>query len=276
MLQKNNYILLAGDAAHTHSSAFAQGMNTGVHDATNLAWKLGGTVNGWYKPEVLETFASERRSIAQQLIAIDKMATQVVSGDIPEQFRSLSFNLQDAMDHVMGTNMAFTIGLGIKYELSAISKDATATNLISGTRSPDCLLHTPGPSVTTRIHTITHKLNRGRWSVLVFIGHARRTKDKIQVLRENRATPDSYLAKHSHALEFSTIMVGTTPSAWSALDGPALGKLYFDLDSKAHGLYGVYPDKGAVVFVRPDGIVAFATELDGLESMQGFCTSVFS
>ena len=39
-------IILAGDAAHVHSSALAQGMNTGVHDAFNLCWKLEGVVNG--------------------------------------------------------------------------------------------------------------------------------------------------------------------------------------------------------------------------------------
>jgi phenol 2-monooxygenase len=49
-MRKDDYILLAGDAAHTHSSAFAQGMNTGVHDATNPIWKLAGTLKGWYKP----------------------------------------------------------------------------------------------------------------------------------------------------------------------------------------------------------------------------------
>ena len=36
-------ILLAGDAAHTHSPAGAQGMNTGLQDAVNLGWKLGAT-----------------------------------------------------------------------------------------------------------------------------------------------------------------------------------------------------------------------------------------
>ena len=45
-LQKEEYILLAGDAAHTHSSGFAQGMNTGIHDALNLIWKLSGTLKG--------------------------------------------------------------------------------------------------------------------------------------------------------------------------------------------------------------------------------------
>ncbi|KKY22222.1 putative pentachlorophenol 4 [Diplodia seriata] len=40
----NDYVLLAGDAGHTHSSGFAQGMNTGVHDAINLSWKLAGTI----------------------------------------------------------------------------------------------------------------------------------------------------------------------------------------------------------------------------------------
>src|SRR5215475_9239281 len=40
-------VFLAGDAAHCHSPAGGQGMNTGIQDAANLGWKLAGTVRGW-------------------------------------------------------------------------------------------------------------------------------------------------------------------------------------------------------------------------------------
>jgi len=62
-------IFLAGDAAHTHSSDAAQGMNTGLHDAVNLSWKLAGFITGWLTEKVLETYNTERRPIAQRIIA---------------------------------------------------------------------------------------------------------------------------------------------------------------------------------------------------------------
>ena len=47
--QVEDCVFIAGDAAHTHSSAGAQGMNSGIHDAVNLAWKLAGFAKGWFK-----------------------------------------------------------------------------------------------------------------------------------------------------------------------------------------------------------------------------------
>ena len=47
-------VLLAGDAAHVHSPAGGQGMNTGLQDAANLGWKLAADVQGWGPPGLLE------------------------------------------------------------------------------------------------------------------------------------------------------------------------------------------------------------------------------
>ena len=73
-------VLLAGDAGHTHSSGAAQGMNTGIHDAVNLGWKLTGVLKGRFKDSVLETYSTERRAIAEQLIELDKTVSTLISG----------------------------------------------------------------------------------------------------------------------------------------------------------------------------------------------------
>ncbi len=52
---------LAGDAAHVFSAAGAQGMNTGLQDAVNLGWKLGGVIRGRLDARVLDSFDAERR-----------------------------------------------------------------------------------------------------------------------------------------------------------------------------------------------------------------------
>jgi 2-polyprenyl-6-methoxyphenol hydroxylase-like FAD-dependent oxidoreductase len=60
-------VMLVGDACHLHSPAGGLGMNTGIADAANLAWKLAEVVGG--APEdLLETYTAERRAIAQQVI----------------------------------------------------------------------------------------------------------------------------------------------------------------------------------------------------------------
>src|ERR687884_906498 len=53
-------VFLAGDAAHVHSPAGGQGMNTGLQDAANLGWKLAATVRGWAPPGLLDTYDDER------------------------------------------------------------------------------------------------------------------------------------------------------------------------------------------------------------------------
>lgn len=84
----NDRIFIAGDAAHTHSSGAAQGMNTGLHDAVNLSWKLAGYINGWLKEAVLNTYDAERRPVAQQIIEQDKIILVLTGGEIPEQFKN--------------------------------------------------------------------------------------------------------------------------------------------------------------------------------------------
>jgi hypothetical protein len=59
---------LLGDAAHIHSPVGAQGMNTGLQDAYNLAWKLALVIRGHAKEALLESYDAERRPIAQRLL----------------------------------------------------------------------------------------------------------------------------------------------------------------------------------------------------------------
>jgi 2-polyprenyl-6-methoxyphenol hydroxylase-like FAD-dependent oxidoreductase len=63
-------LFLAGDAAHAHSPAAAQGMNTGILDALNLGWKLAFSAEDPDHPELLESYEQERRPVARQVIAL--------------------------------------------------------------------------------------------------------------------------------------------------------------------------------------------------------------
>ncbi|KAL8770842.1 MAG: hypothetical protein Q9209_003493 [Squamulea sp. 1 TL-2023] len=77
-------IFLAGDAAHTHTSGITQGMNAGLHDAINLAWKLAGVIKGWYYPQILTTYQGERRQAAATSIEFDKIFSSCMFGKVPE------------------------------------------------------------------------------------------------------------------------------------------------------------------------------------------------
>ncbi len=71
---------LLGDAAHIHSPVGGQGMNTGIGDAVNLAWKLAAVVHGRADPSVLDSYEPERIAFARRLVATtDKAFTGVTS-----------------------------------------------------------------------------------------------------------------------------------------------------------------------------------------------------
>jgi 2-polyprenyl-6-methoxyphenol hydroxylase-like FAD-dependent oxidoreductase len=67
---RSGRVLLAGDAAHAHSPAGAQGMNTGLQDAVNLGWKLAATVHGWGPGWLLDSYHDERHPVGADVLAL--------------------------------------------------------------------------------------------------------------------------------------------------------------------------------------------------------------
>lgn len=63
-------VLLAGDAAHVHSPAGGQGLNTSVQDAYNLGWKLGAVLRDGAAADLLDTYEEERRPIAAHVLGL--------------------------------------------------------------------------------------------------------------------------------------------------------------------------------------------------------------
>lgn len=64
-------VLLAGDAAHSFP-ATGVGINAGMSDAVNLAWKLAGAVHGWAPPALLDTYHHERHAAASSLLRLTR------------------------------------------------------------------------------------------------------------------------------------------------------------------------------------------------------------
>ncbi|MFE1602347.1 FAD-dependent monooxygenase [Methylobacterium sp. ID0610] len=71
---------IAGDAGHIHSPAGGQGMNTGIGDAVNLAWKLAAVLRGRAGPALLDTYEPERIAFARRLVASTDRAFEAAIG----------------------------------------------------------------------------------------------------------------------------------------------------------------------------------------------------
>jgi 2-polyprenyl-6-methoxyphenol hydroxylase-like FAD-dependent oxidoreductase len=78
---RSKRVFLAGDSAHIHSPAGGQGMNTGLQDAYNLAWKLSYVLKGQAKEEILETYNEERLPFAKWLLRFTDRAFRIMTSD---------------------------------------------------------------------------------------------------------------------------------------------------------------------------------------------------
>src|SRR5207244_9004363 len=80
---------LLGDAAHVHSPVGGQGMNTGIGDAVNLAWKLAAVLQQRADASLLDSYEPERIAFARRLVATtDRAFTAVTSsGPIARRMR---------------------------------------------------------------------------------------------------------------------------------------------------------------------------------------------
>jgi 2-polyprenyl-6-methoxyphenol hydroxylase-like FAD-dependent oxidoreductase len=119
---------LLGDAAHIHSPAGAQGMNTGLQDAYNLAWKLALVVQGRADPALLDTYEQERIPVAKRLLQTTDRAFQLIVADgwLGSLFRTriLANVAARAMTFERVRQLAFrTISqIGISYSKSPLSQ----------------------------------------------------------------------------------------------------------------------------------------------------------
>jgi 2-polyprenyl-6-methoxyphenol hydroxylase-like FAD-dependent oxidoreductase len=120
---RNGRVFLAGDAAHVHSPAGGQGMNTGIQDAYNLGWKLGCVLEG--APEaLLDTYEEERLPVAAHVLGLStKLYRQITSAADEDKVRRDGVTLQ----------------LGITYKEMSLSKNAGGADLkvAAGDRAPD-------------------------------------------------------------------------------------------------------------------------------------------
>ncbi|MGW4248998.1 rifampin monooxygenase [Nocardia sp. NPDC004722] len=89
-------VFLAGDAAHIHPPVGGQGLNLGVQDAFNLGWKLAAAVAGWAPADLLDSYESERRPWAQDVLNNTRAQTELSLPEPgPESIRRLLTELME-------------------------------------------------------------------------------------------------------------------------------------------------------------------------------------
>ncbi|GLY18853.1 FAD-dependent monooxygenase [Kineosporia rhizophila] len=129
-------ILLVGDSAHTHLPAGGQGMNVSVQDAVNLGWKLAAVVQGRAPESLLDTYQSERRPVAEELLRNTAAQGQLfLRGPEVDPLREILAGLLQipSVAARLGDSVS---GLDVRYDLG----DENASPLVGGRLAPGVLV----------------------------------------------------------------------------------------------------------------------------------------
>jgi len=183
---RSGRIFLLGDAAHVHSPVGGQGMNTGIQDATNLAWKLALVVRGRASATLLDTFGDERIPVMRTLLSTtDRFFTfATTERAVPAALRSL------LLGRLLATVLRFrslrerAFGaisqIGIHYRRGSLAQEALrggarTTNPAPGERLP--FGQFAGGDAAPRS---VMELADGPWFTAILVGASEQEQSKAQ------------------------------------------------------------------------------------------------
>ncbi|KAG0289387.1 hypothetical protein BGZ96_007058 [Linnemannia gamsii] len=298
-----NRIFLAGDAAHIQSPSGGQGLNIGLQDAHNLAWKIALVLNKVAPESVLGTY-DEREAIADRAIALSsKLFTE------SREEGTIAFMKRRAYYLIVPSVLKFLIHIGfapensralleVKYKKNTLNRDSATSSVHSsafevGIRAPDGLVRTvPGAQEKAkelRLHDITTGI--GRFHILVFVSDMLASSSTTVIpgisttnLKELEHNIDDFVPRwrgkwsyaspisdgHSDNDIFKVNVIAAKLGPYvtsSAFINRSVGngKIFIDDSKSVHSSYNFSCTNGhgGIVVVRPDSQVSFRVEGTG-------------
>ncbi|WP_214405039.1 FAD-dependent monooxygenase [Pseudonocardia lacus] len=127
-------VLLAGDAAHTHSPIGAQGMNTGIGDAMNLGWKLAAAVRGTAPSWLLDSYQAERHPVGARVLRLTDGLTRAALVRSRPLLRLVQLGMRAALsvEAIRRHPRGLVSGVSISYP-----PHGEHTHRLAGHRAPD-------------------------------------------------------------------------------------------------------------------------------------------
>jgi 2-polyprenyl-6-methoxyphenol hydroxylase-like FAD-dependent oxidoreductase len=238
---------LAGDAAHVHSPAGGQGMNTGMQDAFNLGWKLSAAAAGRAAPGLLDSYHDERHPIAARVI---EQTTRLTSIGTPRRafartLRNLAFHVATGLAPVQRKLAAEVEMTSVAYPDSPIV--VRPRKGVSGPRPGDAAPDVHG--LDPPLHSV---LAADSGHTALYIAGANG--------RPVRLTPEREDMRH--------VLVGEAGAPES------FDERLPDPGGHVAERYGI-GDRGGLVLVRPDGYVGLRAELDDAAAASAYLDGVY-
>ncbi|ENH70890.1 Phenol 2-monooxygenase [Fusarium oxysporum f. sp. cubense race 1] len=303
-------VFLAGDAVHTHSPKAGQGMNVSMQDSFNLGWKVANVVKGLASRSILKTYETERKGIAQALIDFDHKFSRLFSGRPAKDIMDEEGISMDEFREAFEKGNLFASGIAVDYGQSnivakaaaddtglkdvAVKRQGLAPEIKLGMRMPSVKVLNQADARPWHLQELLR--SNGAWRLLVFPGDIdldnqnKRMKtlcDKLSAESSflKRFTPPS--ARYDSVIEVITVHASKRQDheifdfpevlrPYHEVDGWDYNKIFVDDESyhEGHGrlyeTFGIKPDEGCVVILRPDQYVSYVGGLENYDELDGF------
>ncbi|KAI5295836.1 hypothetical protein KEM52_000068 [Ascosphaera acerosa] len=213
-------IFLGGDAVHTHSPKAGQGMNTAFHDALNFAWKVHLVEREFAAPELLHTYESERKAVAETLLAFDNKYAKLFSQRPPSASEVGTASGKDSPTSATSTTSTnefvetfkesceFTSGYGVAYGANVLNWHQGHPTARSALFNPsNCSLVAgrsfPCATVTRLSDANAVELEQeipisGAFRIHVYAGDPKRSARALADLAASMCKPGSFYTSFQH------------------------------------------------------------------------------
>ena len=248
-------VFLAGDAAHIHSPAGGQGMNTGIQDAFNLAWKIALVLRGRAPAQLLASYQVEREPVATGVLNLTDRITRLatVRNSVAQSVRDFFLPVVSGLDVVSGKIADRLAELNVSYRNSPIVENHGGGRLRAGDRAPDAELR----DANGRAQRLFELFRAPRHILLLFLGASGNAAAQSEAItRALDGLPED-------ALDHYRIVRGRSDRAAELRDVSGL----------AHAAYGHFA--GGVVLVRPDGYIGYRSDEFDLGRLQAYLGRIF-
>lgn len=243
-------VILAGDAAHVHSPAGAQGMNTGIQDAWNLGWKLALVARGRARTALLDSYEAERWPTGRSVLRLSDRPMRIATSEswpfrvIRTHLAPRVLSLAKHFDRVRARVFRRLSQLDVRYRDSPVVEEGEPrlrSGPRAGDRLPDCALQRDGRE--TSLH---RELSDPRFHLLLCGPEGAWDARRLAALGE----------RYGALLEGHHLSSEARPGTLVDVRGEAFARL--GVNEAAHYL------------VRPDGHVAYRAGGDDLTRMSRY------
>ncbi|MCK5710483.1 MAG: FAD-dependent monooxygenase, partial [Deltaproteobacteria bacterium] len=273
---REGQVFICGDAAHIHSPLGGQGMNTGIQDAYNLAWKMALVLKGKSPEALLDSYNTERHRRGKEVVSLTDTATKIatIHNPVLSVIRNKMLSVLSKVNPIQEKIVSILAQLEFHYKDSPIiderwyeSKDIEGYvphghDLKAGERFKDYSLVSPDGKSSMELFKL---LKGSEHELLLFTG----AEPMDMEIKELSKIVDS--VKQYGSLIETHLLIGSEEIP----DGlPEVSSTWIDKGHNMHKDFGAA--RSSLYLIRPDGYIAFRNQPASVSDLKEYLVTIFN